>query len=133
MLENHPDHAATHFGGKLVRRLVRHGSILSRVGASGKPGAVQVILYDGWWNPAVEAQAIDRVHHIGQHRPVFVHRLIATDTVEEEMEILKRRKADLVKSLWDAVANADDAIAEGGTPAFTEEDIDTLFGAEDLM
>lgn len=92
-----------------------------------------VILYDGWWNPAVEAQAIDRVHRIGQYRPVFVHRLIVTDTVEEKMEILKRRKAGLVKSLWDAVANADDAIVEGGTHAFTEEDIDTLFGAEDLM
>src|SRR5262249_59840259 len=45
--------------------------------------AEYVFLLDPWWNPAVEAQAIDRSHRIGQMRPVFAYRLIARDTVEE--------------------------------------------------
>ena len=44
-----------------------------------------VFLLDPWWNPAVEAQAIDRAHRIGQTRPVFAYRLIARDTVEEKV------------------------------------------------
>jgi hypothetical protein len=44
-----------------------------------------VFLLDPWWNPAVEAQAVDRAHRIGQRRPVFAYRLIARDTVEEKI------------------------------------------------
>ncbi len=58
-----------------------------------------VFLLDPWWNPAVEAQAIDRVHRIGQTRPVFAYRLIARDTVEEkilEMQGNKRELADAI-------------------------------------
>jgi SNF2 family DNA or RNA helicase len=61
--------------------------------------AEYVFLLDPWWNPAVEAQAIDRAHRIGQARPVFAFRLIARDTVEEkvlELQAAKRRLADAI-------------------------------------
>src|SRR5690606_5875460 len=54
-----------------------------------------VFLLDPWWNPAVEAQAIDRVHRIGQDKTVFVYRLIAPGTVEERVEMLKQEKREL--------------------------------------
>jgi superfamily II DNA or RNA helicase len=58
-----------------------------------------VFLLDPWWNPAVESQAIDRAHRIGQERPVFAYRLIARDTVEEkivELQAEKRRLAEAI-------------------------------------
>lgn len=58
-----------------------------------------VIHYDPWWNPAVESQASDRAHRIGQTRPVFIHRLICQGTIEEKMRELKARKAGLVDAL----------------------------------
>ena len=61
--------------------------------------AEYVFLLDPWWNPAVEAQAIDRAHRIGQTRPVFAFRLIARNTVEEkvlELQATKRRLADAI-------------------------------------
>jgi len=54
------------------------------------------ILADPWWNPAVEAQAIDRTHRIGQERPVMVYRLVATDTIEEKVLALQETKRELV-------------------------------------
>lgn len=57
--------------------------------------AEYVFLLDPWWNPAVEAQAIDRVHRIGQDRTVFIYRLIATGTIEERIEKLKQEKREL--------------------------------------
>ena len=54
-----------------------------------------VFLLDPWWNPAVESQAIDRAHRIGQTRPVFAYRLIARDTVEEKVLELQERKRSL--------------------------------------
>jgi superfamily II DNA or RNA helicase len=51
-----------------------------------------VILYDPWWNPAVENQAIDRAHRIGQDKPVFVYRMITEQTVEEKIVELQERK-----------------------------------------
>ncbi|MGH9225972.1 MAG: SNF2-related protein, partial [Acidimicrobiales bacterium] len=50
-------------------------------------------LLDPWWNPAIENQAIDRTHRIGQTRPVMVYRMIARDTIEEKVVALARRKA----------------------------------------
>lgn len=58
-----------------------------------------VILYDPWWNPAVESQAMDRVHRIGQDKPVFVHRLVAAGTVEERILALQDRKRALADAL----------------------------------
>jgi hypothetical protein len=58
-------------------------------------------LLDPWWNPATEAQAVDRTHRIGQTRNVMVYRLIAKDTIEEKVMALKARKADLFASVMD--------------------------------
>ncbi|MCU0668906.1 MAG: DEAD/DEAH box helicase, partial [Myxococcota bacterium] len=57
--------------------------------------ADHVFLLDPWWNPAVEDQAADRAHRIGQTRPVLVHRLVATDTVEERVLALQESKRAL--------------------------------------
>ena len=77
-----------------------------------------MILYDPWWNPAVEAQAIDRAHRIGQDKPVFVHKLVAARSIEEKMEELKARKSALAESLFDH---------EGApTSALTQADLDVL-------
>ncbi|WP_028936968.1 DEAD/DEAH box helicase [Pseudonocardia spinosispora] len=58
-------------------------------------------LLDPWWNPATEAQAVDRTHRIGQTRNVMVYRLIAKDTIEEKVMALKARKAALFSSVMD--------------------------------
>lgn len=68
--------------------------------------AEYVFLLDPWWNPAVEAQAIDRAHRIGQTRQVFAYRLIAKDTVEEKVLQLQQSKRDLA----DAIINADNSL-----------------------
>ena len=65
--------------------------------------AEHVFLLDPWWNPAIEAQAIDRAHRIGQARPVFAYRLIARDTVEERVLELQGTK----RALADAIVRAD--------------------------
>ena len=79
--------------------------------------ASYVFLLDPWWNPAVEAQAIDRTHRIGQTMPVFAYRLIAKDTVEEKMIELQKSKRKLA-----------DAILDGGEGQATLKDLT----AEDL-
>ena len=58
-------------------------------------------LLDPWWNPATEAQAVDRTHRIGQTRNVMVYRLIARDTIEERVMALKKRKAELFANVMD--------------------------------
>lgn len=68
--------------------------------------AEYVFLLDPWWNPAVEAQAIDRAHRIGQTEKVFAYRLIARDTVEEKVLALQESKRDLA----DAIINADNSL-----------------------
>jgi SNF2 family DNA or RNA helicase len=66
--------------------------------------AEYVFLLDPWWNPAVEAQAIDRAHRIGQTREVFAYRLIAKDTVEEKVLLLQKSKRDLADAVLTANA-----------------------------
>lgn len=68
--------------------------------------AEYVFLLDPWWNPAVEAQAVDRAHRIGQTRPVFAYRLIAKGTVEEKVLELQKSKRDLA----DAILSADNSL-----------------------
>jgi hypothetical protein len=68
--------------------------------------AEYVFLLDPWWNPAVEAQAIDRAHRIGQTRQVFAYRLIAKDTVEEKVLQLQQTKRDLA----DAIIGAENSV-----------------------
>jgi superfamily II DNA or RNA helicase len=58
-----------------------------------------VFLLDPWWNPAVESQAIDRVHRIGRTKPVIAYRLIATDTVEEKVVALQEHKRKLADAI----------------------------------
>jgi SNF2 family DNA or RNA helicase len=65
-----------------------------------------VFLLDPWWNPAVEAQAIDRTHRIGQTRQVFAYRIIARDTVEEKVLELQKAKRELA----DAIIKADNSL-----------------------
>ena len=60
-----------------------------------------VIHLDPWWNPAVQAQATDRAHRIGQERPVTVYRLITRDTIEEKIVELHATKRDLADTLLD--------------------------------
>jgi SNF2 family DNA or RNA helicase len=69
--------------------------------------ASYVVLCDPWWNPAVEAQAIDRTHRIGQTQPVVAYRLVAADTVEQKILALQREKAALAASVVqeDSLAN----------------------------
>ncbi|WP_310964528.1 DEAD/DEAH box helicase [Nocardioides terrisoli] len=69
-----------------------------------------VYVLDPWWNPAVEAQAVDRTHRIGQQRPVMVYRLVATDTIEEKVVALKERKAALFARVLDGGGAGDGAI-----------------------
>jgi SNF2 family DNA or RNA helicase len=57
-----------------------------------------VFIIDPWWNPAVEEQAINRTHRIGQNKKVMVYRFISTDTVEEKIQQLKARKSELADS-----------------------------------
>jgi superfamily II DNA or RNA helicase len=77
-------------------------------------------LLDPWWNPATEAQAVDRTHRIGQTRNVMVYRLIAKDTIEEKVMALKAKKAELFASVMD------DGNAFGAT--LDADDIRGLFG-----
>ncbi|MBM4357873.1 MAG: SNF2 helicase associated domain-containing protein [Deltaproteobacteria bacterium] len=78
-----------------------------------------VVHFDPWWNPAVEAQATDRAHRIGQDRPVSVYRLVASGTIEEKILLLKDKKRELVSSVL-----TEDA---GGSKKLTREDLEDLF------
>ncbi len=82
-------------------------------------GADLVIHYDPWWNPAVEDQATDRAHRIGQTRDVDVLRLIAQGTIEEKVTDLSKRK----RAIFDRVVLAGETALE----SLTEEDIRSLF------
>lgn len=75
-------------------------------------------LLDPWWNPAVEAQAIDRTHRIGQTKPVFAYRLIARGTVEEKILDLQASKRELAESILTA--------GEGSPRALTLQDLNLL-------
>jgi SNF2 family DNA or RNA helicase len=81
-------------------------------------GADYVFLLDPWWNPAVEAQAIDRAHRIGQTRHVFAYRIIAKGTVEEKVLQLQQTKRDLA----DAIISEDNAVLTN----LTSEDLQIL-------
>ena len=61
-----------------------------------------MFLLDPWWNPAVEAQAVDRAHPVGQQRQVFAYRLICRDTVEEKIAQLQKKKRDLADAILEA-------------------------------
>jgi SNF2 family DNA or RNA helicase len=83
--------------------------------------ASYVVLYDPWWNPAVEAQAIDRSHRIGQTRTVNAYRLIAPGTVEEKIWELQQRKAQTI---------ADVLGEEGFARNLSQTDLEYLFSED---
>jgi len=64
-----------------------------------------VFLLDPWWNPAVEAQAIDRAHRVGQTKTVFAYRMICRDTVEEKIAELQNKKRELADAILDGTDN----------------------------
>jgi superfamily II DNA or RNA helicase len=107
--------------GEVVARFQAHDGppvmlVSLKAGGSGLnlTAADHVFLCDPWWNPAVEAQAADRTHRIGQTRPVFVYRLVAIDTVEERILALQDGK----RALMDA------ALSEGAAAAgLTRDDL----------
>ena len=69
-----------------------------------------VFLLDPWWNPASEAQAVDRAHRIGQDKTVMVYRMVASGTIEEKVMALKAKKAELVNSVMDDEALFSEAL-----------------------
>nr|WP_317048739.1 SNF2-related protein [Hymenobacter sediminis] len=79
-----------------------------------------VFILDPWWNPAVEAQAVDRAHRIGQQRTVFTYKFITQNTVEEKILALQNKKIQLVTDL----ITTDEAIIK----SLTKEDIEELLG-----
>jgi superfamily II DNA or RNA helicase len=79
-----------------------------------------VILYDPWWNPAVETQAADRAHRIGQEKPVFVYKLVSENTVEEKILAMQAKKQALAEGIYREGAAAADA-------DFDAEDLKELF------
>jgi superfamily II DNA or RNA helicase len=84
-----------------------------------------VIHYDPWWNPAVEDQASDRAHRIGQTKSVFVYKMIAADTVEERILELQQRKAELA-----SIAFSERGELPGEQGGFNFDDIDYLFASD---
>jgi superfamily II DNA or RNA helicase len=78
-----------------------------------------VIHYDPWWNPAVESQATDRAHRIGQTKSVFVYKFITVGTVEEKILALQARKRDLVEGLMNE--------SHKEVPQLTHDDLQVLF------
>lgn len=78
-----------------------------------------VFLFDPWWNTAVESQAIDRTHRIGQTKNVFAYKMICKDTIEEKIITLQQRKKKLSEDLVSA--------EEGFAKSLTEEDVQYLF------
>jgi SNF2 family DNA or RNA helicase len=80
--------------------------------------AEYVFILDPWWNPAVEAQAIDRAHRIGQTRPVFAYRLICENTVEQRIAELQQRK----KKLADAILGGQENLLR----KLTRDDLERL-------
>jgi SNF2 family DNA or RNA helicase len=85
--------------------------------------ASYVVLYDPWWNPAVENQAIDRTHRIGQTNPVIAYRLIARNTIEEKIRQLQHQKRDLVTGVLGE---------ESFTKNLTMHDVRFLFDREEV-
>ena len=83
--------------------------------------ASYVVLYDPWWNPAVEAQAIDRSHRIGQTRTVNAYKLITPGTVEEKIWDLQQRKAQTI---------ADVLGEEGFAKSLSQTDLEYLFSED---
>ncbi len=111
------DFESTKEPGVFLISLKAGGTGLNLVSAS------HVILFDPWWNPAVEAQAIDRTHRIGQDKTVVAYRLVAQDTIEERILELQEKKRGLVEHVLEE---------ESFHGALTREDLDYLLEGQEL-
>jgi SNF2 family DNA or RNA helicase len=92
--------------GDLVRQFQAHEGasvflISLKAGGFGLnlTAASYVVLFDPWWNPAVEAQAIDRSHRIGQQQKVIAYRLLIKDSIEEKIRALQGKKSQLANDI----------------------------------
>ena len=81
-----------------------------------------VFLYDPWWNPAVERQAIDRTHRIGQEKPVIAYRLVARHSVEENVRKMQQQKAELFNDIMNDTSDTD------MSAKLTAQDLQNLLG-----
>ena len=81
-----------------------------------------VFLLDPWWNPAVEAQAIDRAHRIGQKSSVIAYRLVAEDTIEEKILLLQEKKRNVFKSIVAEDGAGDESLLR----SLTREDLEAI-------
>jgi SNF2 family DNA or RNA helicase len=89
--------------------------------------ASYVFHLEPWWNPAVENQATDRTHRIGQTKPVQVYRYIMSESVEEKIEVLKGRKSSQFNALFSDVETAQE-LGEGGAFTLSQTDFEYLLG-----
>jgi DNA repair protein RAD16 len=81
--------------------------------------ASRVFIMDPWWNPAAEDQAFDRIHRIGQHRPIRITRMIIENSIESRILLLQEKK----KALFDSTVGKD----AGAIAKLSEEDLQFLF------
>lgn len=96
-----------------------------KAGGSGLnlTAASYVIMYDPWWNPAVESQAIDRTHRIGQTNPVIAYRLLSANTVEEKIRRLQYQKQALVTGVLGEESFASNLALDDVRTLFTREEL----------
>lgn len=92
--------------------------------------ASYVFHLEPWWNPAVENQATDRAHRMGQEKSVQVYRYIMHESVEEKIELLKDRKANQFRTLFADMENESEVTSKPGSSRLTKEDFDLLIKQE---
>jgi superfamily II DNA or RNA helicase len=110
-------------GGVMLMTLKTGGVGLNLTKAS------YVFHLEPWWNPAVENQATDRTHRIGQTKPVQVYRYIMSESVEEKIEVLKTRKSSQFNALFsDEEIAAEAQLSESGGPTLSQKDFEYLLG-----
>ena len=109
------------FSVSRMMRTVAYFLISLKAGGVGLnlTAADYVYIVDPWWNPAVEQQAIDRTHRIGQTKNIFAYRMICKDTIEDKILQLQEKKRILARDLI-----ADD---EGFVKSLSREDVEYLF------
>ena len=117
-LQQFQDHKG---GGVMLMTLKTGGVGLNLTKAS------YVFHLEPWWNPAVENQATDRTHRIGQTKPVQVYRYIMSESVEEKIEILKGRKSSQFNALFSDVETTQE-LGEGGAFTLSQKDFEYLLG-----
>ena len=94
-----PEHRKA-FSWRRANPLASIHLLVRRPGLLGLASAAFLSQLDPWWNPAVEAQAADRAHRIGQDKPVFVYKLVIDNSVEEKMLAMQERKRALAEGVY---------------------------------